>query len=337
MIDILIIDGSGFAHRAQGVLHLNTEGGENTSIIFGVLNMIRSFISKHDFREVCVTWDGKKYKEAKWKVYPEYKTNRNHNFDGDSLKFHVEIQRQIKELQKILPALGIKQLRRDYLEADDIIGLLCEGLTGKKILIVSGDQDLFQLVSEDVTVYYPYKELFLKQDNFEQEVGVSQENFIFYKTIVGDSGDNISGLKGFGEVTAKKLLKAFGPWTGWFTEGSYSGWPVHKPKEEVLQSLRENQKQVLLEEIPGSYDSKALEILVRNYSLMKVGFLDEESSDDLMGDYHNQIPLFDEELVKSYFLEKQFGSLTKRFNAWINPFLMLCNRGMKQEIQFSDK
>jgi 5'-3' exonuclease len=314
--DVLVVDGSNLAFRAS-VLHLESET-ENTSVIWGVLNILRSFLTKHFFKEVCVAWDGKKYKEEKRKVYPEYKKNRPEP-DAADQSIRIEIRRQINELQKVLPALGIKQLQRDELEADDVIGILCEGLEDKTILVVSGDRDLFQLVSKNITIYYPSKEVFITPDNFEQEVGVSLDNFIFYKTIIGDPGDNIKGLKGFGDVTAKKLLTAYGPWTEWF-EG---GHPNHLTpvREEILQSLKKNQKQVLSE-------AASLGILVRNYTLMSVGWLDIESKDDLMGEYNKQVPAFDEEVVKSYFLDKQFNKTLARFNGWVLPFLELARRGL---------
>lgn len=306
MYDILVVDGNGIAYRAGAVLQLKNDRGENTSVSFGVMNMIRSMIERFDIKDICVCWDYKG-SASKRRAYPDYKKKRKPH---DALPDHYkEIQVQINRLFEILPAFGIKQLRREGVEADDIIGILCEGLVGqsKQVLALSSDQDLLQLVALGADVYYPHKDLIFTKGNFEAEMGVKPEDFIFYKALKGDSGDNIKGLSGFGPVTAKKFINKYGSWVNWY-EGT-----ALKPKI-YLDGLNSKQRV----SIKGG-----LETLILNYTLMSVGWLDKSFTGELMEDFNNQHPIFEEEKVKEYFLDQQFDSMVNRWRAWTHPFRML--------------
>lgn len=307
--DILIVDGNGLACRAFSVLQLRNEKGESTSVAYGVLNMIRSIMGKYEFDDVCVCWDWKGSNSKKEK-YPEYKKkrpNKDNNFSG--------LEAQIEDLIKILPHFGIKQLRRKGVEADDIIGLLTIELQklGKRVLILSSDKDMFQLIDKGMDVYYPPKDILLTKENFEAELGMKPENWIFYRTLVGDVSDNIKGLKGFGEVTSKKLLDRFGPWPEWF-DG-------FNTRLDVLLSVSTAQRKMLQDGIG------ALATLTLNYQLMLVGFLDSEILDDLMKEFNEQVPEFNDAEIKDYFVEKCFNSYINRYHSWSHPFRRLGKHG----------
>lgn len=293
----LIVDGNSLAHRAGSVLFLKSDSGKPTSVSFGVLNMLRSVIEKFDIKEICVTWD---YKGSisKKTIYPEYKQHRR-QWDDNSYSEYLSIIKQIDDVIGILPYFGIKQLRKEGIEADDIIGLLSKELVkqGQKILVLSSDQDLFQLVEFGIDIYYPLKDLILTRENFESELGLKPEHWIFYRTIKSDSSDNIKGLKGIGEVTAKKLINRFGPWTDWFIN--------KQVKIEILTSVNNSQRMTL-------QDSSTLPILLRNYQLMSLGFLDENYLQCLLIDFNNQHPMFNEQEIRRYFLENQFDSFLNR-------------------------
>jgi DNA polymerase-1 len=295
-------------------------------VAFGMLSMIRSLLEKHEFREVVICWDYGRSK-TKTEMYPEYKKGRRSE-DTDQYRSYVEIVKQIGEMYDIFPYFGLKQLRLEGVEADDVIGLLCQELQGKKsVLVVSSDRDLLQLTSLGITVYLPVKDVYLTKENFESIEGMKSSDYIFYHTLKGCSGDNITGLRGIGPVTAKKLIGKFGPWITWFDEEPIR-YKCEKRfiKPEIVNSLKPSQKKIL-------QNPQAIEILVRNYSLMAVGFLDMDRMGDVVMLYYGQKLVFDEKKIQEYFFEKQFDSILARFRAWIFPFRKLHYRDVHDTME----
>lgn len=315
-IKYLIVDGHNFAYRAGLVsgFSLSTSDGDDTTVLFAMLNMIRHQVDKYKPEEVCVCWDweGSKIKEA---LYPEYKEARKvirekkDSFIDKSL--FIDIGKQIRELQGVLPHFGIKQVKVHGVEADDVIGLLCEELKG--VLVVSSDKDLLQLVNDGALVYYSPKDVLVTKDNFLELFGVPPELFIYYKSIMGDSSDNITGLRGFGHKTSAKLVLKYGSWKNWF--------PLSK--EEVLGDLNKSQKEEISKE-------GVLELLDRNYSLMKAGYLVQDLKEEVLKDFFEQTTTFNQEEVEKYFADKQFHSYLARFSGWIVPFAMMAYQKSKR-------
>jgi 5'-3' exonuclease len=302
-------------------MYLSNDKGEQTSVAYGLLNMLRTLLEQNDIKEVCICWDYKGY-ASKRAIYPEYKQNRakKHGEEGtDHYNLYLEIIKQIDELYAVLPAFGIKQLRREGIEADDLIGLLCEELIQRKktILVVSGDQDLFQLVDRcGVTVYYPVKDVYITKENFEKEVGIHPSLFIFMKCLIGDTGDNIKGVGGFGEKTAPRLLKAYGPWTDWFVDGH--------PKGEILMNVNKSQKARML-------NINFLDTLILNFNLMSVGYLDADKMGDVILDYYGQKAVLDEATIRQFFLDKQFSGHLAKYRSWLHQFMKLHYREATDE------
>jgi len=321
--DLLLIDGNGLAHRSAAVLQLTNSQGENTNVIFGVMRMIRAMIERFEVKDICVCWDwkGSVLKKA---AYSDYKKNRRGTLPPD---YYSDLDSQIDKLYTVLPAFGIKQLRQEGVEADDVIGLLCEGLLaqGKKILVLSSDQDLFQLVAYGADVYYTHKDFIFTKENFKENVSeqglkleMEPENYIFYKALKGDDGDNIDGLAGFGKVTAKKFINKYGPWTEWYQQPTGASRYFLKPGISI-DGLTAKQKASIQAE-------DALAKLLRNYSLMSVGWLDRNIADELLEEFYSQAPAFEEEKIKEYFLAQQFDGTLARWRTWSHPFRILFRR-----------
>ena len=112
------------------------------------------------------------------------------------------------EILKCTEALGIRSIYPGCLEADDVISWLSKNIEGRKV-IVSVDNDFAQLVSADTSFYNPIKKVLIDESNFVEHFKVTPKEFVYYKAIVGDTSDNISGLEGFGKVKGVKLAKAF--------------------------------------------------------------------------------------------------------------------------------
>jgi len=311
MIDVVVIDGNSYAHRVGNVMSLVTHRGEETSVSFGMLNMIRVLIERNKPKEVCVCWDYKG-SQSKKELYPEYK-KRPHK-EG-TLEIYKMVNQQILELYEILPSFGIKQLRIAGIEADDLIGIIAQYLGNtRRTLVVSSDHDLWQLVAfPGIKVYHPQKDLTLSSENFEEKVGFKPEMWVWFRSIMGDTGDNIKGLKWFGEKTARELLAKFGPWTNWWGN-ILQGNETLRP--EILACLNKRQKESILA-------PDACETLTISYALTKVGMLDIRRSPEIIKSYDEQTPKFDEEAIKGFFFTKEFNSILARFRSWIHPFRMM--------------
>ena len=306
----LVIDGHNMAYRA-GYVHptLHNKAGKSTGVGYGMLKMIRTLLENNDPEDCIICWDvgSSKIREG---IFPDYKANRKKSiFDPVLIQ---NIKGQIDELIEILPIFGIKQLKFMGLEADDLIGLLAKEL--KDVLVVSNDKDMFQLLDLGAEIYYPAKESFLNKENFKNEFGdgLDASQYLYFRTITGDSSDGIPGLHKFGKVTAKKLILKHGPWINWYNESN--GEFTIKP--EVLEGLNKGQKAHL-------ETKEALLILCRNYELMEIGKIGESVKDQILEEYYNQKPTFNDQKIKKFFEEFEFNSYVNRFGWWIHPFRLL--------------
>jgi DNA polymerase I len=305
MYNYLIVDGNNFAWRAGMVMRLSTQEGKPISVVYGMLNMIRSLLDDYQPKMVCVCWDFKG-SDAKSALFPEYKENRKKiRSAGDAMPDFVykEVLTQIAELQVILPYFGIRQIKREGVEADDLIGLLCPALVGA--LVVSGDRDMFQVVDMGASLFYTSKDTIITRENFKEFSKVSPELYVYYRSVLGDLGDGIPGLRGFGEVTVSRLFEKYGDWRNWFIEG--------RVKVGILETLNRGQRAVI-----QAPDTKG--ILARNFALMNIGALVQDKKYDVLKDLQSQRPVFNEEAIRTYFLDNQFNSFIARYHNWIHSF-----------------
>jgi len=312
VFDWLIVDGSNMAWRAATVSDLRNQKGENTSVAFGMLSMIRSLLEDYQPKAVCICWDegGSKAKEE---LYPEYKQNRKKSKSPLPEEFYIEIKVQIKKIQSMIPYFGVRQLIKPGVEADDLIGLLCLSLDG--VLVVSSDKDLFQVVDMGASLFHPPRNVIINKENFKEHSDVGPELYLFYRSVIGDLGDGISGLRGFGPVTTKKLIEKCGSWTEWFIGNNV--------KKSVLEVLNKKQRLVI--------QDGAKAILDRNYKLMDIGSLVLSKKDEVLREVLDQKPLLDDSKIKEFFFENSFNSYLARFHGWIHPFRRLVKGGMKGE------
>jgi DNA polymerase-1 len=169
-----------------------------------VVNLVRP-------TRVILVFDGQGGSTNKRYIYPEYKANRGINrvTNWDSFESQQDeseaITRQIVRLIYYLKQLPVDLLSIDKIEADDVIGYIAGKLNGD-ITIMSSDRDYLQLVSDKITVYSPIKKKFYDEELVLKEYSVTSKNFLTQKILLGDSGDNVPGVKGLG---AKTLIKHF--------------------------------------------------------------------------------------------------------------------------------
>jgi len=209
MKNLIIIDGNSIVNRAYyGVRPLSTKTGIPTNAIYGFMNIMLKYIDEYKPDYLCVAFD-LKAPTFRHKMYEQYKAQRKGMPD--------DLAEQMPHLKEILSAMNILQLSLEGYEADDIIGTvsrICdEG--NLKCYIVTGDKDDLQLASSNTSVLLTTTRMGqttteeLDDKGVFEKFGVTPEEFISVKALMGDSSDNIPGVKGIGEKTAFDLLAHF--------------------------------------------------------------------------------------------------------------------------------
>ena len=213
---ILIIDGlNTFLRSFTMINHMNPDG-HHIGGLTGFLKSIGYAIRMADPTKVVIVFDGVGGSSARRNLFPAYKANRNTsrmtNYSIFSSKDEEQesINNQISRLIQYLQCLPVTVISIDGLEADDIIGYLANKFQKHeetaRVTIMSADKDFLQLVSDKVHCYSPTKKKIYTPKDVLEEFGVSSNNFLNYKILMGDQSDNIPGITGLGP---KKLIKLF--------------------------------------------------------------------------------------------------------------------------------
>ena len=230
---LVLVDGSSYLYRAYHALpKLTSSRGEPTGAIHGVLNMISKLSAEENTPHFVVVFDapGKTFRDD---MYSEYKANRDAMPD--------DLRAQIEPLLEAIPAMGLPLLRVEGVEADDVIGTLCEQATeaGMEVLVSTGDKDLAQLVNDSVTLVNTMDGKILDRDAVKEKFDVFPEQIVDWLALVGDSSDNIPGVPKVGAKTAAKWLNEYDSADG-IMENAES------IKGKVGESLRDNFDQLKL-------------------------------------------------------------------------------------------
>jgi len=200
---LYLIDGSSYIFRAfYAIGHLSNSKGLPTNAIYGFTQMLLKVLKDHRPDYFVVVLDSKA-PTFRSQVYQEYKANRPAMPEG--------LVPQIPYIKKIMEAYRIATLELEGYEADDVIGTLAKKLESEAdVVIITGDKDILQLVSDRVKVYDTMKEKRFGVDEVIQRFGVPPDQVVEVMGLSGDAIDNIPGVPGIGEKTATELIKAFG-------------------------------------------------------------------------------------------------------------------------------
>ncbi|MBS9533041.1 DNA polymerase I [Mycobacterium sp. M1] len=281
---LLLLDGNSLAYRAFFALpaeNFKTQSGLTTNAVYGFTSMLINLLRDETPTHVAAAFDVSR-QTFRSERYPEYKANRSATPD--------EFRGQIDVAKEVLAALGITVLAEAGYEADDLIATLTTRAAneGYQVLVVTGDRDALQLVTDDVTVLYPRKGVSdltrFTPDAVVEKYGLTPTQYPDFAALRGDPSDNLPGIPGVGEKTAAK----------WITEyGSLQGLVDHADvvKGKVGESLRANLSTVLL--------NRELTDLVRDVPLA-------QTPDDL------QLQPWDREQIHRLFDELEFRVLRDR-------------------------
>jgi DNA polymerase I len=205
---LMLVDGHGLAYRAYHAMpeSMSTSSGEQTNAVFGFTSMLLDALRDHKPDYVIVSFDvGRTFRHD---AFEEYKAHRAPMPD--------DLRTQIDRIYTVLGAMNIPIYSKDGFEADDVIGTIARvaGETCDEILIVTGDSDLLQLADGKAQILLPGRPRFsdfrlFDRDGVIKRYGFEPERIPEFKALVGDSSDNIPGVPGVGEKTAKNLMELY--------------------------------------------------------------------------------------------------------------------------------
>jgi DNA polymerase I len=201
---IFIVDGSGYIFRAfYAVPPLTTKEGFPTNALLGFTRMILRLLKEADSQHLVVVFDAGR-ETFRNQLYPQYKANRT--------ECPEDLAVQMPYFREIIRALGIVVLEQKGFEADDIIATISTRLeqSGHPIVIVTADKDLMQLVGSQVSLWDTMRDRRVSFAEVKEKFGVAPDKVVEVLGLIGDSSDNIPGVKGIGEKTAAQLIDLYG-------------------------------------------------------------------------------------------------------------------------------
>ena len=244
MNKLMVIDGNSIINRAfYGIRMLTTRDGTPTNAVYGFVNILLKLLEEEKPEGLCVTFD-RKAPTFRHLAYEGYKAQRKGMPD--------ELAAQLPILKDVLSAMNIPRYELDGWEADDLIGTIAARDTaeGWETVVVTGDKDSLQLITDTVRVKListrmgQTTERDMTPAAFQEEYGFAPIHMVDLKALMGDSSDNIPGVKGIGEKTALDLIRRYQS-----VEAIYQDLDGVEAKPAVLKKLREGEEQARM-----SYD-----------------------------------------------------------------------------------
>lgn len=240
----LLVDGSNILELSSLGDKTVSSNGKRTGGIFQFLLQLKMMLAKANFRYVYVFWDGDNAGFFRYLINEQYKSNRDKTYESEvseglseymkeynatlkrmqnyifnkKNKEKTDEQKRDKEIfyeqreviMECLEEVFIRQCLCDKVEADDLIAYYVNHKKpNERIVIMSNDRDLTQLIGDDVIIYVQQKKKFINKKNHVEEMGYSHENVLLKKMICGDNSDSIKGIKGVGEITLLKNYPEF--------------------------------------------------------------------------------------------------------------------------------
>ncbi|HXY31440.1 MAG TPA: DNA polymerase I [Gemmatimonadaceae bacterium] len=281
---LFLVDGYALIYRAFFALisrPLTTSRGENTSAAWGVVNFLQRLREKHTPDYLGWVHDaGLSFRHDR---YPAYKATR----EKLGAELQADFDRGMERIEDILDAYHIDVLTVDGYEADDVIGTLARQAVeaGVNVAIVSGDKDFHQLVRPGVWLLNPgrggpagVEEQWVGVENANERLGVPPERVVDYLALVGDSSDNIPGVRGIGDKTAAELIATYGSLEEILAHASEIS--KKRPREALLASgadARLSRELVTIrDDVPITLDLDALTIREPDHARLKELFVELE-------------------------------------------------------------
>ncbi|NDZ82888.1 DNA polymerase I [Streptomyces sp. SID10853] len=207
---LLLMDGHSLAYRAFFALpaeNFTTASGQTTNAVYGFASMLANTLRDEEPTHFAVAFD---VSRKTWRAdeFPEYKANRSKTPD--------EFKGQVELIGEVLDTMRVDRFAIEGFEADDVIATLATQAeaAGFEVLIVTGDRDSFQLITDHITVLYPTKGVSeltrFTPEKVEEKYGLTPQQYPDFAALRGDPSDNLPGIPGVGEKTAAKWINQFG-------------------------------------------------------------------------------------------------------------------------------
>jgi DNA polymerase I len=206
--EVYLIDGSAYIYRAyHAITPLTTSKGVPTHAVFGFVNIVHRLLREKNPAYMAVAFDSRG-PVFRHEMYPAYKANRPPMPD--------DLASQIPSIKAFVAACNIRLFEKTGVEADDIIASATRLLAsqGFKIIIISGDKDLLQLVNEQVVMWDPMRDKVFDPEEIRKKYNVGPKQLLDFFALIGDSSDNVPGVAGIGPKTAEKLINEYGSLDG---------------------------------------------------------------------------------------------------------------------------
>lgn len=202
-MNLYLVDGNSYVYRAfYAIRGLTNSKGFPTNAIYGFTNTLLKLIREKKPDGVVVSFDSPALTE-RHRMFKEYKAQRPET--------PGELVQQLPHIRQMIEAFNIKIFEVPGYEADDLIGTIAKEAAkkGVNVFIVTADKDMLQLIDKNIKIYDPVKDRILDEGYVKEKFGVGTERVTEFMALTGDAADNIPGIKGIGEKTAKELLTTF--------------------------------------------------------------------------------------------------------------------------------
>ncbi|MCI5157488.1 MAG: DNA polymerase I, partial [Candidatus Electrothrix sp. AUS1_2] len=224
--EVYLIDGSAYIYRAyHAIKPLSNSSGLPTHAVYGFTTILRRILREKEPEYLAVAFDTKG---------PVFRHKISENYKANRPPMPEDLVPQIPYIHKMVAAYNLLSMSADDLEADDLIASAARLLVeqGCKVVIVSGDKDLLQLVSEDIILWDPMNDRRMDAAAVEEKYGLRPTQLLDYLALTGDAADNISGVPGIGPKTAQKLLAEYQTLEGLYAQ--VDGLKKSKMKERLI-------------------------------------------------------------------------------------------------------
>ncbi len=273
---LILIDGTAIIYRTYYAFIKNpliNSKGQNTSAIFGTVNTFLKLLDTFDTNNIVISFDLRE-KTFRHKLDENYKANRP--------EMPEDLVGQIQPIRDFFDTVGLTTCTKVGFEADDVLATIAERCRDDyEIVLVTGDKDYAQLIDDNIEMFDPFKNETLRRKEIEEKYGVKPEQFVDYLALVGDTADNIPGVKGIGKKGAAKLLEDFGT-----LENIY---------EHVEDVTPQGTRDKLIENRENAFLSQTLARMVRDVEIE----IDRQKFPFKRGDIDLAIPFFQEYELKS--------------------------------------
>lgn len=208
--ELILIDGSGYIFRAYYAMAYAGKSGGITNpqgvpvgALYGFSNMLLKLLREHTGARVAVVFDAAR-KNFRYDLYDQYKANRSETPE--------DLIPQFPLVREATTAFGLPGIELDGFEADDLIATYARQAAskGEKVIIISSDKDLMQIVNDNIVMLDPMKDKIIDRAGVFEKFGVGPEKVIDVQSLIGDSSDNVPGVPGIGPKTAAQLIEEFG-------------------------------------------------------------------------------------------------------------------------------